>query len=156
MKRGCLTTLLVLALCVGAAVAAYKYNYRDYGYRYRLTVNIEVDGKIHSGSDPNHVVPGYAVHAELQMLVEAGLTPLQAISTASINVAQARGRDKEYGSVEKGKVADFFIVRGDPSKNISDTQNVETVFIEGKKIDTSFHADYKNPMPRPIEHRPES
>jgi hypothetical protein len=113
-------------------------------------------GKIHSGSDPNHVVPGYAVHAELEMLVEAGLTPLQAISTASINVAQAWGKDKEYGSVEKGKVADVIIVRGDPSKNISDTQNVEAVFIDGKKMDTAFHADYKNPMPRPIEDRPES
>ena len=113
-------------------------------------------GKIHSGSDPNHVVPGYAVHAELEMLVEAGLTPLQAIQTASINVAQAWGKEKDYGSIEKGKVADFFIVRGDPSKNISDTQNVETVFIDGKKMDTSFHADYKNPMPRPIEDRPES
>jgi len=112
-------------------------------------------GKIHSGSDPNHVLAGYGVHVELEMLVEAGLNPLQAIQTASINVAQAWGKDKDYGSVEKGKVADFFIVRGDPIKNISDTQNVELVFIEGKKMDTSFHADYKNPMPRPIEDRPE-
>lgn len=111
-------------------------------------------GKIHTGSDPNHVVPGYAVHAELQMLVEAGLTPVQAIQTASINVAQAWAKEKDYGSVEKGKVADLFIVRGDPSKNISDTQNVEIVFVEGKKMDTSYHADYKNPMPRPIEDRP--
>ena len=116
---------------------------------------VKAGGKIHSGSDPNHVVPGYAVHAELQMLVEAGLTPLQAIQTASINVAQAWGKEKDYGSVEKGKVADFFIVRGDPTKNISDTQNVEMVFIGGKKMDTSFHADYKNPIPRPIEDRPE-
>src|SRR4249920_1514552 len=75
-------------------------------------------GKIHSGSDPNHVLAGYAVHAELEMLVEAGLTPVQAIQTASINVAQAWGKEKDYGSVEKGKVADLMIVRGDPSKNI--------------------------------------
>jgi len=112
-------------------------------------------GKIHSGSDPNHVVPGYAVHAELEMLVEAGLTPLQALQTASINVAQAWGKDKEYGSVEKGKVADLVIVRGNPLQNISDTQNVEMVFIEGKVMDTSYHPDYKNPIPRPIEDRPE-
>ena len=112
-------------------------------------------GKIHTGSDPNHVVPGYAMHAELQMLVEAGLTPVQAIQTASMNVAQAWGKDRDYGSIEKGKVADFFIVRGDPLKNISDTQNVEAVYMDGKKIDTSFHADYKNPIPRPIEDRPE-
>ena len=112
-------------------------------------------GKIHTGSDPNHVVPGYAMHAELQMLVEAGLTPLQAIQTASLNVAQAWGKDKDYGSIEKGKVADFFIVSGDPTKNISDTQNVEMVYSDGKKMDISFHADYKNPIPRPIEDRPE-
>jgi len=113
-------------------------------------------GKIHSGSDPNHVVPGYAVHAELEMLVEAGLTPLQAVQTATINVAQAWGREKEFGSIEPGKVADLFVVRGNPAKNISDSQNVEALYMEGKKIDTSFHADYKNPLPRPIEDRPES
>jgi len=95
------------------------------------------------------------VHAELEMLVEAGLTPAQAIQTAALNVAQAWGKDKEYGSVEKGKVADFFIVRGDPLKNISDTQNVDAVYMDGKKVDTSYHGDYKNPMPRPIEDRPE-
>ena len=112
-------------------------------------------GKIHSGSDPNHVLAGYGVHVELEMLVEAGLTPVQAIQTASQNVAQAWGKDKDYGSVEKGKVADLVIVRGDPRRNISDTQNVEMVFIEGKLMDISYHPDYKNPIPRPIEDRPE-
>ena len=112
-------------------------------------------GKIHSGSDPNHVLAGYGVHVELEMLVEAGLTPVQAIQTASQNVAQAWGKDKDYGSVEKGKVADLVIVRGDPRRNISDTQNVEMVFIEGKVMDISYHPDYKNPIPRPIEDRPE-
>jgi Amidohydrolase family len=112
-------------------------------------------GKIHSGSDPNHVLAGYGVHAELEMLVEAGLTPVQAIQTASINVAQAWGKDKDYGSIENGKIADLVIVRGDPQQNISDTQNVEIVFIEGKVMDISYHPDYKNPIPRPIEDRPE-
>jgi hypothetical protein len=50
MKRGCLTVLVVLVVGAGALVAGYKYKYRDYSYRYRLTVNIEVDGKLHSGS----------------------------------------------------------------------------------------------------------
>jgi len=112
-------------------------------------------GKIHSGSDPNHVLAGYGVHVEFEMLVEAGLTPVQAIQTASINVAQAWRKDKDYGSVEKGKIADLVIVRGDPRQNISDTQNVEMVFIDGKVMDISYHPDYKNPMPRPIEDRPE-
>src|SRR5713226_1242378 len=112
-------------------------------------------GKIHSGSDPNHVLPGYAVHAELEMLTEAGLSPLQAIQTASINVAQAWGKDKDYGSVEKGKVADIVIVNGDPLRDITATQQVEKLFIDGKAMDLSFHPDYKNTIPRPIPDRPE-
>jgi imidazolonepropionase-like amidohydrolase len=129
--------------------AAYKL-VQEFARRY-----VAAGGKIHSGSDPNHVVAGYGLHAELEMLVEAGLTPVQAIQTAALNVAQAWRKDKEYGSVEKGKVADFVIVGGDPLKNISDTQNVEAVYMDGKKMDTSFHPDYKNPMPRPIEDRPD-
>jgi hypothetical protein len=112
-------------------------------------------GKIHSGSDPNHVVPGYAVHAELEMLTEAGLTPLQAIRTASMNVAEAWRKEQDYGSVEKGKVADLVIVRGEPLQNMSATQDVEMVFMDGKRVDRTYHADYKNPIPRPIEDRPE-
>src|SRR6266852_2768355 len=50
MKRGCLTALVVLVLGVGALVAGYMYKYPNYTYRYRLTVNIEVDGKVRSGS----------------------------------------------------------------------------------------------------------
>jgi hypothetical protein len=111
-------------------------------------------GKIHSGSDPNHVLAGYGVHAELEMAVEAGLTSVQAIQTASLNVAQAWNQDKDYGSIEKGKVADLVIVRGDAAQNISVTQDVELVLMEGKVMDISYHPDYKNPIPRPIEDRP--
>jgi imidazolonepropionase-like amidohydrolase len=112
-------------------------------------------GKIHSGSDPNHVLAGYGVHAELEMVVEAGLTSVQAIQTASLNVAQAWNKDKDYGSIEKGKVADLVIVRGDAAQNISITQDIELVLMEGKVMDISYHPDYKNPIPRPIEDRPE-
>jgi hypothetical protein len=50
MKRGCLITLVVLLLAAGALVVGYNYKYPNYTYRYRLTVNIELDGKLHSGS----------------------------------------------------------------------------------------------------------
>ena len=69
-------------------------------------------------------MPGYAIHAELQMLIEAGLKPEQAIRTASLNVAEAWGKEKDFGSVEKGKVADLVIVGGDVMKDVSATQNV--------------------------------
>jgi imidazolonepropionase-like amidohydrolase len=116
---------------------------------------IAAGGKVHLGSDPDNILAGWGVHAELQLLVDAGLTAVQAVQSASLNVAQAWGKDKDYGSVEKGKIADLVIVRGDPTKDIFATQDVEKVFMDGKSIDTSFHPDYKNPVPRPIADRPD-
>ena len=81
------------------------------------------------------------VHAEFEMLVEAGLTPLQAIQTASLNVAQAWGKEKDYGSVEKGKVADFVIVaRRSAEKYFGHAKCRDGFHREGKIMDTSFHA----------------
>ncbi len=116
---------------------------------------VAAGGKVHLGSDPDNILAGYGVHAELELLVDAGLTAVQAIQSASLNVAQAWGKDKDYGSVERGKIADLVIVRGDPTKDIFATEDVEKVFMDGKPIDTSFHSDYKNPVPRPIPDRPE-
>ncbi len=103
---------------------------------------VAAGGKIHAGSDPNHIVPAFGLHVELELLVEAGLSPLQVIQAASLNVAQAWRKDKDYGSVEKGKVADLAIVRGDPVKDITATQNVEMVFQDGKLVGGS---NYKKP-----------
>jgi len=127
--------------------AAYKM-VQDFARRY-----VAAGGKIHSGSDPGTLLPAYGLHAELELAIDAGLTPLLAIQSASLNVAKAWGKDKDYGSVEKGKVADLVIVRGDVMKDISATQNVEKVFMDGKPVDTSFHANYRNPIPRPMSDR---
>ena len=127
--------------------AAYKM-VQDFARRY-----VEAGGKIHSGSDPGSLLPAYGLHAELELMIDAGFSPLVAIQSATLNVAQAWGKDKDYGSVEKGKVADLVIVRGDVSNDISATQNVEKVFMDGKAVDTSFHANYRNPIPRPLSDR---
>ena len=127
--------------------AAYKM-VQDFARRY-----VAAGGKIHSGSDPGSLLPAYGVHAEFELAIDAGLSPLVAIQSASLNVAKAWGKDKDYGSVEKGKVADLVIVRGDVMRNISSTQNVEKVFMEGKPVDASFHANYRNPIPRPLSDR---
>jgi imidazolonepropionase-like amidohydrolase len=116
---------------------------------------VAAGGKIHLGSDPDAILAGYGVHAELEMAVEAGLTPVQAIEGVSLNVAEAWGRQRDYGSVEKGKVADIVIVNGDVAKDITATMKVEKFFMDGKPVDTGFHRDYKNPIPRPIADRPE-
>ena len=97
-------------------------------------------GKIHAGSDANQTTPpGFPMHVELQLLVDAGLTPVQAIQAASLNVAEAWRKDQDYGSVEKGKVADMFIVRGDPRQDMAVTQNVEMVFLDGKLVGGSSY-----------------
>ncbi|HET9880278.1 MAG TPA: amidohydrolase family protein, partial [Candidatus Binatia bacterium] len=119
--------------------AAYKM-VQDFARRY-----VAAGGKIHSGSDPGSLLPAYGLHAELELMIDAGFSPLEAIQSASLNVAQAWGKDRDYGSVEKGKVADLVIVRGNLSNDISATQNVETVFMDGKSVDTSFHPNYRNP-----------
>ena len=126
---------------------AYKM-VQDFARRY-----VAAGGKIHSGSDPGTLLPAYGVHAELELAIDAGLSPLVAIQSASLNVAQAWGKDKDFGSVEKGKVADLVIVRGDVTRDISATQNIEKVFIDGKAVDTSYHANYRNPIPRPMSDR---
>ena len=100
---------------------------------------VAAGGKIDSGSDPNTVPPAYGLHVEIQLLVEAGLTPVQAIQTASLNVAQTWMKDTDYGSVEIGKVADLVIVGGDPLRDISTTQNVEMVFMDGKLVGGSSY-----------------
>jgi len=115
---------------------------------------IAAGGKMHLGSDPNSVLPGYAVHVEFELAVDAGISAAQAIRSASLSVAEAWRKDKDYGSVEKGKVADIVIVNGDPMKDISATQQVEKVFMDGKAMNIAFHPDYKNPIPRPIADRP--
>lgn len=127
--------------------AAYKM-IQDFARRY-----VAAGGKMHSGSDPGTLLPAYGVHAEFELNSDAGLSPVVSIQSASLNVAKAWGKDKDYGSVEKGKVADLVIVHGDVMQDISATQNIEKVFLDGKAVDTSFHPNYRNPIPRPMSDR---
>jgi imidazolonepropionase-like amidohydrolase len=106
-------------------------------------------GLVRAGSDPNHGMPALDIHEEVTMFVEGGLTPMQAIQSATINVAKTFGKDRDFGTVEPGKVADLIMINGDPLKDSWATQNVQMVISGGKVIDHNFHADYKNPIPSP-------
>jgi Amidohydrolase family len=107
----------------------------------------QAGGLIRAGSDPNNGLPGLGLHQELVMFVEAGLTPMQALQAGTINVAKAFRKDKDFGTVEPGKVADIIAVDGDPLKDIWAVQNVKLVMLGGKIVDHEFHASYKNPIP---------
>jgi len=108
---------------------------------------VKAGGLLRAGSDPNNGLPGLGVHQEMVMFVEAGLTPMQALQAGTINVAKAFRKDKDFGTVEPGKVADIVVIDGDPIKDIWAVQNVKLVVLGGKVVDREFHANYKNPIP---------
>jgi imidazolonepropionase-like amidohydrolase len=95
-------------------------------------------GLLLAGTDPTGyggVVAGFSNQREVELLVEAGFAPLEAIRIATLNGARYLGRDKEVGTVAAGKQADLIVVRGDPSSDIRDIENVELVFKDGVGYD---------------------
>jgi imidazolonepropionase-like amidohydrolase len=107
---------------------------------------VAAGGILKEGSDPPRGMAGMLLHEALVMDVEAGVPPMTAIQAATLNVAKTFKKDKDYGSVEIGKVADLCIIEGDPLKDIWMTQNVKMVFMEGREVDIGF-SKYKNPIP---------
>ena len=92
--------------------------------------------KIIAGTDGpglGTLVPGYGLHHELQLLVESGLSPGQALRAATLTAAEALGKDKELGSVEPGKFADMLIVEADPLADIRNANKIELVIKGGKQ-----------------------
>ena len=85
-----------------------------------------------SGATPLRI-PGFAEHRELKLLTEAGLTPLQAIQTATKNAAALLHLD-DRGVIAPGKLADLLVVDGDPSKDITAVDNIESVWRRGRKV----------------------
>jgi hypothetical protein len=107
---------------------------------------VQAGGILKEGSDPPRGMAALLMHQALAMDVEAGVPPTKAIQAATLNVARTFRKDKDYGSVEPGKVADLSIVDGNPLEDIWMTQNVKMVVMDGKVIDIGFHK-YKNPIP---------
>jgi hypothetical protein len=91
-------------------------------------------GLLVAGTDPTGgggIIPGYANQRALELLVEAGLTPLEAIRVGTLNGATYLRRADRVGTIAAGKQADLVVVEGDPSARIADVRNVELVFREG-------------------------
>jgi len=81
------------------------------------------------------VIAGYGDQREVELLVEAGFTPVQAIRIATLNGARFMDVDKEIGSIDVGKAADLVLVRGNPAERIKDIENVTLVFKDGVGYD---------------------
>jgi hypothetical protein len=92
---------------------------------------------IAAGTDAPYpgVWQGEGLHRELELLVEAGLTPLQALTAATRNAAQLMNAQAEWGTLEPGKLADLLVVDGHPERNIGDTRNITMVMKEGTFLD---------------------
>jgi len=96
-------------------------------------------GLLIAGLDPTGnggVVAGFGDLREVELLVEAGFTPVEAIKIASFNGARFLGEDARIGSIAVGKQADLMVVRGNPAANIADIEKVEIVFKDGVGYDS--------------------
>jgi imidazolonepropionase-like amidohydrolase len=100
---------------------------------------VNAGGLLMAGLDPTGnggIVAGFGDLREVELLVDAGFTPLEAIKIASFNGAKFLGEDAHIGSISPGKQADLMIVKGNPAANISDIEKVEIVFKDGVGYDS--------------------
>ncbi|HET8964888.1 MAG TPA: amidohydrolase family protein [Candidatus Acidoferrum sp.] len=81
------------------------------------------------------VVPGFALHEELALLVEAGLTPMQALQSATSGAAEFLGNQKDYGTVAAGKYADLVLLDANPLENVRNTPRIRAVVVRGQYLD---------------------
>ena len=95
--------------------------------------------RVMAGSDaPNpYVFPGFSLHDELILLVEAGLTPMEALQAATRNPAEFLGMQDSLGTVERGKVADLVLLEGNPLENVGNIRRIAAVVVNGKYLPKS-------------------
>jgi len=91
-----------------------------------------------TGASPERI-QGYGEHRELQLMVQAGLTPMEAIHCATGGTATMLGIVDKVGTLTPGKQANFIVLNADPLKNISNTEKIQSVWLNGKKVPNSQH-----------------
>ena len=100
---------------------------------------VQAGGLLIAGLDPTGnggIVAGFGDLREVELLVEAGFTPAEAVKIATLNGAKFLGEDTRIGSIAVGKQADLMVVKGNPAANISDIEKVEIVFKDGVGYDS--------------------
>lgn len=101
---------------------------------------VAAGGVLLAGEDPTGIggdLAGFGDQREVELLVDAGFTPLEAIHIATYNGAQYLGELDRIGTIAAGKQADLVVIKGDPSKKIDDIENIETVFKDGIGYDSA-------------------
>jgi imidazolonepropionase-like amidohydrolase len=94
----------------------------------------DADAGLLLGSDSPQIfnVPGFAIHRELEYLVQAGLTPYEALRTGTVNPARYFGKEDRFGAVEPGLEADLVLLDDNPLENINSTRRIHGVMLRGK------------------------
>jgi len=103
---------------------------------------LAIIGALHRAGIPivagtDQTVPGYSLHREIELYVQAGFTPMEAIQAATIVPARVMGLDRDSGTVEKGKRGDLILIDGNPLEDIHNTRNVEFVITNGVMYHTA-------------------
>lgn len=128
---------------------ANKPSHRDGAMLFKRDMELErafaaAGGLLLAGPDPTGdggVVAGYGDQREIELLVEAGFSPVEAIKIATMNGAIYLGRQDQIGSIAVGKNADLVLIKGDPATRVGDIENVEMVFKDGVGYDSQKLVD---------------
>jgi hypothetical protein len=110
----------------------------EYEFHQRLVVTMQRHGVgLLAGTDTGdaYVLPGYSLHDELELFVQAGLTPAQALRTATINPARYFGIEARAGSIAPGKRADLVLLEANPLDDIRNTRKISSVVVRGRLLD---------------------
>jgi imidazolonepropionase-like amidohydrolase len=124
-----------------------------------LRIAIEIVGamrraglKLMAGTDANGpfpaLIPGISLHEELRLFVEAGYTPAEALRAATLVPAQFLGRERDFGTVAAGKVADLVLLDADPLVDIRNTQKIGAVLLNGRLLDRKALDDLRSRLER--------
>ena len=99
-----------------------------------------------SGNTNDAWVPGIDLHQEMQIMADAGLTPMQIIQGSTKYPAEMLRKQDLLGTVEAGKLADVIIVDADPLQDIKNLDKINTVIQDGKIVELGYHANYTSPF----------
>jgi imidazolonepropionase-like amidohydrolase len=110
----------------------------------------QAGGRVLTGTDSMGLLSlqGISMSFEMQSLVDAGVSPMQAIVAATKSAAEAGHKDKDLGTIEPGKFADLFVVDENPLNNITAIRKVALVVKDGQVIDRTYDPKFVNPIPR--------